>query len=115
MIVVAVVWWALVLGGLVPATLFLVRFHPRWPLRRPSLIVSGLVLVVWLMYVRSAAAVAAGGWVPRYRDGLGLVIELAVIGVADWLLILMLSTFLRYRRQWRKQRHGGRADSRKEE
>lgn len=103
-VVTAVLWWVIVAAGIVPTTWFLVRFRPRWPIRRPSLIINGLVGVLWLGYLRSALVVAASGWSPKFQGVAGTAISLTLGAGIDVLLILMLVTFLRYRRQWQNER-----------
>ncbi|MEV7804977.1 hypothetical protein AB0O28_18710 [Microbispora sp. NPDC088329] len=104
MTLITVTWWAILAGGLVPTTWFLVRFRPAWPIRRPSLIVNGLVGVIWLAYLRSALLLATNGWTPKYTGAINTVI-MVVLGVAaDWLLILLLATFLDYRKERRERR-----------
>ncbi|MEU8274900.1 hypothetical protein ACFYOK_29350 [Microbispora bryophytorum] len=95
----AVAWWAILLGGLVPTTWFLVRFRPAWPIRRPSLIVNGLVGVIWLVYLRSALLLATNGWTPKYIGVVDTVIMVVLGAAADGLLILLLDTFLDYRKE----------------
>ncbi|MEU8196327.1 hypothetical protein AB0C10_21325 [Microbispora amethystogenes] len=99
----AVIWWAILAGGLVPTTWFLIRFRPAWPIRRPSLIVNGLVGVIWLIYLRSALLLALGGGRPRYTGPVDTAIVIVLGLAADLLLVLMLATFLDYRRE----RHDG--------
>lgn len=90
--------------GLIPTSWFLWRFRPAWPIRRPSLIINGLVLVAWLTYVRSATIVITRGGAPAYRGVFDAVISLAFGALVDGLLILMLVTFLRYRSKWHAER-----------
>ncbi|MGI5162603.1 hypothetical protein [Microbispora sp. CA-102843] len=101
MTLIAVTWWAILAGGLIPTSWFLVRFRPAWPIRRPSLIVNGLVSVIWLVYLRSALLLATNGWTPKYTGTVDTVIIVGLGAAADWLLILLLATFLDYR----KDRH----------
>lgn len=98
-----VIWWVLQLGGLIPATLFLIRFRPAWPIRQPSLIVNGIVGVAWLAYARSVVVVALQGGVRSFRGVPDLVASLALTAVGDVLLVLMLAAFLKYRRKWHDQ------------
>ncbi|MEU8279805.1 hypothetical protein ACFYOK_04600 [Microbispora bryophytorum] len=94
-----VTWWAIIAGGLIPTSWFLVRFRPAWPLRRPSLIVNGLVGVIWLVYLRSALLLATNGGTPKYTSPIDMGISVVLGVAADGLLILLLSEFLRYRKQ----------------
>jgi hypothetical protein len=102
--VVTVLWWAVIVGGLVPTSWFLWRFRPAWPIRSPSLIVNGLVAVAWLMYLRSALVMATHGGVPAYDSWVDTALSLGLGGLVDILLGLLLVTFLRYRRQWHEER-----------
>lgn len=95
-----VVWWALMAGGLIPTTWFLVRFRPRWPLRSPSLVVNGLVLIAWIFYMRSAAVIVANGGTPTFRGPADIAIRLGSMVLVDPLLIGLLALFLKYRRRW---------------
>lgn len=107
----AVLWWGIVLAGLVPTTWFLLRFRPKWPIRSPSLIINGVVLAVWITYLRSALVVAVSGWVPSFRSGASTAISLILGALVDGLVILMLVTFLRYRRQWQNERTNGQEET----
>ena len=111
--VLAVLWWVLALGGLIPTTVFLWRFRPRWPIRQPSLIINGFALLAWLSYLRSVLVVASRGWVPEFPDVVSTSISLGVGALADGLLILLLISFLRYRKRWQAERNeNGREDQR---
>lgn len=96
----AVIWWVLQLGGLIPASLFLIKFRPAWPIRQPSLIVNGVVFVAWLAYAKSIVVVALQGGVRDFRGVPDMVASLALTALGDVLLALMLAAFLRYRRDW---------------
>ncbi|MEV8638079.1 hypothetical protein AB0395_41150 [Streptosporangium sp. NPDC051023] len=99
----ATVWWVLQLGGLIPSTWFLMRFRPQWPIRRPSLIVNGLVLVAWLAYVKAVIVVLLRGGTPTFVAAPDTIASLFLAAVGDTLLALMLATFLKYRRDWQER------------
>lgn len=101
---VTIIWWALQLGGLIPATAFLIKFRPAWPIRQPSLIVNGVVFVAWLAYARSCVVVGLQGGMRDFHGPPDLVASLALTVLGDVLLIMLLAAFMRYRRDWHDQR-----------
>lgn len=104
MIVAVVLWWVALLGGLIPTSWFLWRFRPAWPIRRPSLVINGLVFVAWLGYVRSLVTViVAAGWVPTFKGVGDAVVRLGLGGIIDTVLIMLLIAFLKYRQEWLHQ------------
>lgn len=93
--------WVALVGGVVPSCWFLLWARPSWPPKSPAYVVSGLVLVILLLYIRVGVPLALRGWVPAYR---GLVEAGFAIGLAfgcDALLIALLLKFRAYRAEWR--------------
>lgn len=95
--------WLALAGGIIPSTWFLLRARPSWPPRSPALLVSGLVFVIWLLYIRSVFSLAVGGWAPIYRGPGSAVFVIAVTAVCDGLLVGLLLTFRRFRAAWRAE------------
>lgn len=95
--------WAAMAGGVIPSTWFLARARPSWPPRSPALLVSGLVFVIWLLYVRSVVSLAVSGWAPAYHGPASAVFVIALTAVCDALLIGLLLTFRRFRAAWRAE------------
>jgi hypothetical protein len=96
-----VLLWAALAGGIVPSVWFLLWARPSWPPKSPAYVVSGLVLVILLLYVRVGVPLALRGGVPAYRGLVeaGFAIGLALVCDA-WLIALLLK-FRQYRAAWR--------------
>lgn len=105
-----VAWWALTLGGWIPATWFLVRFRPRWPIRPASLVILGFVGFAWVLGSRSLISVAIHDWTVTFTGTADMLNRLGTTVVADALLIGTLALFLRIRRDWPDDRTGLRPD-----
>ncbi|GAA0403205.1 hypothetical protein GCM10009530_64000 [Microbispora corallina] len=95
-----VLLWAALLAGLVPATLFLASFRPSWPPRSPAFTVSGLVLVVWLLYARVALLIAVRGWVGHFAGWSDATISIGFTAVCDTFLIYLLVVFRKFKATW---------------
>jgi uncharacterized membrane protein YkvI len=92
--------WASLLAGIVPMSLFMAKFRPSWPIRSPAYLISGLVLAIWIGYVRIGAVLAIRGWVPR-MDGLAdAAASIVPLLVIDAMVIGLLVSFLRFRTAW---------------
>lgn len=92
-----VLLWISLVGGFVPSTWFLLGARPSWPPRSPAYLVSGLVFVIWLLYVRVGLGLVVRGGVPAYRGPLDAAISIGLALGCDALLITLLWTFRRYR------------------
>jgi hypothetical protein len=99
----AFVLWLELAVGFVASGWFLVRFRPSWPPSSPALAVSGLVGVVFLLYLRSVLGLLAHGGVPTLRGGVDTAISLGLGGVASAALVYLLIAFRRYARAWRSE------------
>lgn len=100
-VITTVVVWGCLLAGFAPTSLFLVQFRPSWPIKSPAYLISGLMLAIWLGYVRIGAVLAIRGWVPRmdgWADALASILPLVAI---DAMVVGLLVSFLRYRSAWR--------------
>lgn len=98
---VALLLWAALIAGIVPMSWFLVQFRPSWPIKSPAYLINGLMLAIWLGYVRVGAVLAIRGWMPRvdgWADALASIVPLLVI---DAMVIGLLVSFLRYKAAWR--------------
>lgn len=98
--VTSVLVWVSLVAGVVPMSLFLAKFRPSWPIKSPAYLISGLVLAVWIGYVRIGAVLAIRGWVPR-MDGLAdAAASIVPLLVIDAMVIGLLVSFLRFRAAW---------------
>lgn len=96
-----VLLWTALVAGLVPMTWFLTQFRPSWPIRSPAYLISGLVLAIWLGYVRVGVVLAIRGWVPRMDSWVDATASVVPLLVIDAMVIGLLVSFLRYRSAWR--------------
>lgn len=96
-----VLLWGALAGGIIPSAWFLLWARPSWPPKSPAFVVSGLVLVILLLYVRVGVPLALRGGVPTYRGVLDASIAIGLAIGCDALLIALLWKFRRYRAAWR--------------
>jgi hypothetical protein len=110
---VAVLLWAALMAGIVPMSWFLVQFRPSWPIKSPAYLINGLMLAIWIAYIRVAVVLAIRGWMPRmdgWADALASIVPLVVV---DAMVIGLLASFMRYRNAWRAaMEHFNRGESR---
>lgn len=100
-VIYTVLLWAALAGGIVPSVWFLLWARPSWPPKSPAFAVSGLVLVILLLYARVGLALAVRGGVPTYRGLLDASIGIGLAILCDALLIALLLWFRRFRAAWR--------------
>lgn len=105
-IFVTVLLWGSLVAGLIPMTMFLSAFRPSWPIKSPAYLISGLVLAIWIGYVRIGAVLAIRGWVPRMDGWADTIASIGPLIVIDGVVIGLLVAFLRYRTAWRTAMDG---------
>jgi hypothetical protein len=96
-----VVVWVSIVAGFIPMSWFLTQFRPSWPIKSPAYLISGLMLAIWLGYVRIGAVLAIRGWVPRVDGWLDALVSIVPLLVIDAMVIGLLVSFLRYKAAWR--------------
>ncbi|MFD9949810.1 hypothetical protein ACFWYW_55925 [Nonomuraea sp. NPDC059023] len=89
--------WGGLLGGIVPMSWFLIKFRPAWPIRSPAYLISGLVLAIWIAYVRVAAVLAIRGWVPRMDGIADAAASILPLILVDAMVIALLVKFSRFK------------------
>lgn len=92
--------WVSLVAGIVPMTWFLAKFRPSWPVRSPAYLISGLVLAIWIGYVRVGAVLAIRGWVPRMDGFADAAASIGPLLLIDAIVIGLLISFLRFRTAW---------------
>ncbi|MFI6510148.1 hypothetical protein ACIBCT_21290 [Streptosporangium sp. NPDC050855] len=96
-----VLLWTSLVAGLIPMTWFLAQFRPSWPIRSPAYLISGLMLAIWIAYVRVGVVLAIRGWIPRMDSWVDATASIVPLMVVDAMVIGLLVSFLRYRTAWR--------------
>jgi hypothetical protein len=93
-----IVWWVIILTGLIASGLFLVLHRPRNWFRPASLNATGWVIIIFLLYARSVVGLVTKGdtllsqtWT---QNAWGMIIGIAI----DVLLVFRVYTFLRFQK-----------------
>jgi hypothetical protein len=97
-------WWVVLLAGLVPSGWVLARYRPaRWR-EAPAILIRGLLVVTFLAYLRPLVSLVLAGGVPDWRgSGWQAAWSYGLLIATDLLLLLLLRTFVRYRRAYRAE------------
>lgn len=92
--------WVVVICGLVPSFGFLFTHRPTRPWRTQAKLVTALVMVPTLLYVRAGLVLVTHGGVPSLTGTLDRIISIGLGLLCDWLFISLWMNFRRYRAAW---------------
>lgn len=95
-----IIFWTVLLVGLVTSSAFLVIHRPRYWFRARAINAVGWVFIIWALYLRATiVTLLAHNHVPHFDNFSQMVTSDLAGALIDLLLILRFITFLEFKRR----------------